>query len=243
MLKRTTRTCTEVVNAWLIEEGSGLRVTDQEILVTVLAEGGALWLGDNRPLHPVYDVGLDDIASGSADLQDLAGRLDEALGTRLSAGHDNYSLEEAIAGTALMWVWEKQIAERKLRQQGWAPLMGRGLDEQFVISSLVYNSGDPHSPRRWAQLMQFETAQVVWDKSEKNAQSRWRLPLVHPDKALDALISGQAYPQQGTDWLAMMHILQRYGAYVALSRFTEHFDEDGMLPREGVAGSAREQSG
>ncbi|HJN76090.1 MAG TPA: hypothetical protein QGF58_19315 [Myxococcota bacterium] len=134
-------------------------------------------------------------------------------------------LSEAIAGTALMWAWEKDIAARKLRRSGEAALETRPLDEQFVIASLVYNSGDPHGPLRWQQILAFDTAQVVWDKSEANARRRWRLPVVEPSTALSLLASGRDYPEQGTDWLAMMHVLQRYGAYVALERFTDHFEE------------------
>jgi hypothetical protein len=253
VLRRTAAGCTRAANAWLASEGSSLRVDDQEIVVTFLAEGGALWLGEDRGFHPIFDVGLDDLVSGSSDLGELQGLLDAEVGTDLG-GLIQWSpegpvlvremtLEETLAGTALMWVWEKQIAERKLAELGLRPLHERDRAEQFIIGSLVYNSGVLHSPERWTQIRSFEAAEVVWGKSEANAQSRWRLPLVHPELALDALIGGQDYPDQGTDWLAMMHVLQRYGGWEALRRFTDHFDEQGMLVEAATGGSARQQQG
>lgn len=248
VLRETTRACVEVINVWLAEQGSAMRITDQEVVVTFLAEGGALWLGDRDAFHPVIDVGLDDIASGWKDHADLVDALDARLGTTMSGlihwgprgmnaqqlqGRDGdrvpylrreMNLQEAIAGTALMWAWEKDIAARKLKAAGEADLNGRSGDAQFIIGSLVYNSGDPHGPLRWAQIEAFDTAQVVWDKSEANATRRWKLPVLEPSRLFSALAAGAAYPDQGTDWLAMMHILQRYGAYEALERFTEHFD-------------------
>ena len=243
VLLETAAGCARVANAWLVSEGSSLRVDDQEIVVTFLAEGGALWLGEDRGFHPVYDVGLDDLVSGSSDLGALQSQLDAALGTDLDGvvqwtltGPEivrDMTLQETVAGTALMWVWEKQIADRKLKETGQAPLHGRDRAEQFIIGSLVYNSGLLHSAPRWTQIRSFEAAQVIWDKSEANAKTRWRLPLVSPELALDALIGGGAYPRQGTDWLAMMHVLQRYGAWEALSRFTDRFDAAGMLISDG----------
>jgi len=217
----------EVINHWLDQRGESWKITDQEVLVTFYAEGGALWLGQQESFHPVLDVGLDDVASGFADHPDLVEALDDALGTSLDTvvptGRD-MDLAEAVAGTALMWMWEKDIADRKVG------ITGRTADEQFVIASLVYNSGDPHSKLRWDQIQAFDTKQVVWDKSEANATRRWRLPVLEPSTLMRHL-SVAPYPYQGTDWLAMLHIVQRYSAYVALQRFTEVFSEGSLRGR------------
>ena len=211
----------EVANRWLEDRGESWRITDQEVLVTFYAEGGAHWLGRQERFHPILDVGLDDLAAGAADLDDLARKMDAAAGTELAGvvpEQRHMTLEEAVAGTALMWVWEKDIADRKVG------LDGRDRDEQFIVASLVYNSGDPHSRQRWDQVRAFDTKQVVWDKSEANATRRWRLPVWQPSTLLSKL-AVSPYPWQGTDWLAMLHIVQRYSAYVALERFTEVFEE------------------
>ena len=50
-----------------------------------------------------------------------------------------------------------------------------------------------------------------------------------PPQALSHLRGGLDYPEQPTAWLAGYHVLQRYGAYEALQRFTDVFDETGAF--------------
>lgn len=37
------------------------------------------------------------------------------------------------------------------------------------------------------------------------------------------------YPEQPTSWNGVYHVLQRYGAYTALKRFTDVFDDGDMF--------------
>lgn len=250
VLRETTLACVAAINAWQAERGAALRITDQEVAVTFLAEGGALWLGSRDALHPVMDVGLDDIASGTREYADLMRAIDAQAGTRLGelvvwgppgtpgdrliGEHDgqlpyltrDMTLAEAVAGTALMWIWEKDIAARKSRSSGYGEVASMPAREQFIVGSLVYNSGLLHSPLRWRQIRDFDSAQVIWDKSEANATKRWRLNVYEPPHVLQGL-ADDGYPDQPTAWLAMYHVLQRYGAFQAMSRFTDVFDADG----------------
>jgi len=286
-LQRTTRKAVASLNLWSEAEGSKLRVTEAEVIVTFLAEGGALALTTQkeqlRGLHPVFDVGLDHVALGMRDLPKLRERLDRDVGTDLGtlvgwapsadavqpytfeahatswvptapppgqsalAGwelwllHDQgeagpypylrrkMSFDEAIAGTAVMLLWEKQIAEQKLEASGLAPLWTRPLDEQLIISSLVYNSGLLHSKRRWDVIRSFTAGVWMAEASEQNATRRPRLELSAPPAQLAELIATKAYREQWTSWLSGYHVLQRYGAFVGLMRFTDTFDERGRV--------------
>ncbi|MCP4809586.1 MAG: hypothetical protein GY913_01730 [Proteobacteria bacterium] len=255
VLRETTIASVAAINAWQADRGSKIRITEQEVVVTFLAEGGALWLGRRTELHPVMDVGLDDIASGTREYADLMAEIDATAGTglgelvvwapkgtssgdRLIGEHDgqvpylvrDMTLAESVAGTALMWVWEKEIAAKNSTRAGYGLIDAMPLREQFIAGSLVYNSGDVHSPTRWRQIRDFDTAQVIWDKSEANARSRWRLEVFEPPMILREL-AADGYPEQPTAWLAMYHVLQRYGAFEALSRFTDVFEEDGAFVR------------
>ena len=239
------RASTPVINAWLKERGEPWRVTEMEIAVTWVAEGGALMLGDDplrrQNIHPIADVGLDDIYSGTSELGDLMGRLDAAAGTDLSSivdgSHDGryakmtryMTYEESIVGTALMWVWEKRITQRKLLRDGRTPLQERPLAEQFVLGSFVYNSGLVHDAGREHQVIAFEGAARIVDISERNAHRRAVLAVTTPDQALAELATGMGYRQQPTSWLAVYHVLQRWGGYEALRRFTDVFDEQGAF--------------
>ncbi len=249
-LALTTHECVGVINEWLRESGDPLRINDAEVAVTWIAEGGALLLRENQDelnsIHPVYGVGLDDIASGTAELAGLVGRLDAALGTDLSGivgyqeGDDgeqavlqrSMTFEESIAGTALMWVWEKRIAQRKLRKEGRPLLHDRPLDEQFILGSLVYNSGLIHSAGREFEIRDLRTADQLKATSDRNAHRRPELNLVPPAAALAELLSGVGYRDQQTSWLAVYHVLQRYGGWLGLQRFSDTFDETGAFRME-----------
>jgi len=245
LLVEVVRASTPVINDWLEERGEPWRVNDMEIAVTWVSEGGALMLGPEQHrrenIHPIADVGLDDIFSGTEELGDLMRRLDEAAGTGLSTivdgSHDGryakltrfMTYEESIVGTALMWVFEKRITQRKLLRDGRPPLQDRPLAEQFVLGSLVYNSGLVHDAGREKQILAFEGGARVVGISERNAHRRPVLPVAAPDLALAELATGVGYRDQPTSWLAVYHVLQRYGGYEALRRFTDVFDEQGAF--------------
>lgn len=256
-----------VINQYQKEVGDSLCITDIEVAVTFIAEGGAILLRERQDLltklHPVFEVGLDDIASGSAELQLLQSRIDSVAGTDLvnlvgwvqnkksarthvpddrrwlqhkngTKGPHAYltrymSFEEAIAGTALMYIWEKRIAQRKMRKIGVPSLHTYSLEQQFIISSLVYNSGILHSPERWRMVEKFATGEWIHATSERNAKRRWRLNVHPPKVSLQSLRDGYDYLEQPTEWLAVYHIMQRYGAFVALQKFSDYFTEKGAF--------------
>ena len=257
---RETVGCTRrIINAWQQERGRQVRVTDAEIAVTFIAEGGALMLTTQQAhmndLHPVLDVGLDDIASGLGDYDGLLAELDAGCGTDLAgtvvttaddvapAGATgrlmapkgewawlvrNATFREGIVGTALMWIWEKEIAARKLLAADRDPMEGRPADQQFVIGSLVYNSGLVHAEGTAQDILRFHTGQRLYSNSENNAHRRPRLNLLPPAGLLEEFLSVGAYREQPTSWLAAYHVLQRYGAWEGLRLFSETFDEFGM---------------
>lgn len=239
---RTVRVATDAANLYLEASGASFAVTDAEIAVTFIAEGGALLLADEEQdlnrIHPVLGVGLDDIASGFSQEVELVRALDGALGTELGTivhfGAEGPRLQrymtfdEAIAGTAVMWVFEKKIAARKLRRASRPALRERPLDAQLILSSLVYNSGLLFSEQRIEAIRTFETGAYLARVSDKNKARRWPLPVLPPRESLTQLIE-HGYPQQPTSWAAVYHIFQRYGAYVALKEFTDVFDASDRL--------------
>lgn len=264
-LARTATCAADVVNHNQQAAGSPLRVRPDEIAVTFVAEGGALVLREDQDrmdrLHPITDVGLDDVASGNRDLPGLIRELDAACGTRLqdivvytaaggppppgaisrgnvvgSTPQDQWAwivrlmtLEEGVAGTAFMWIWEKQIAERDLVAKGAAPLSARDPRDQFVVGSLVYNSGLIHAAATQRSLREFTTGAWLFDRSERNREIRPTLNLLAPPAQLAELLGGAAIRDQPTSWVAVYHVLQRYGAWEALHRFTDVFDADGRF--------------
>jgi hypothetical protein len=266
---RTTRAAVEAANGWLAAQGRAVRLTEAEVATTFLAEGGALWLGEERAFHPVMDVGLDDLALGHRDQPGLLAALDAGTGSDLMGmvawweglgplpvpsalpDHERWlrrnqgeeegpggpfpyltramTLEETVVGTALMYVWEKEIAERKLLQGGHRSIMERPLDEQFVIASLVYNSGLLHDPARWAQIQSFSTGAWLHDRSQRNRATRPELDLVAPAEQLAEFRLTGIYRSQPTSWVAVYHVLQRYGGWEGLFRFTDTFLPDGRF--------------
>lgn len=261
VLRETTRCATGVINPWLAGRGEPLRVNDAEIAVTFIAEGGALLLRERHDqidhLHPVYDVGLDDVALGSAALPGLIGKLDAACGTSVGTlvtwtapdapppkgatgwlnseqGRRGWltrdaTFKEGIVGTAMMWLWEKELAAGKLNAEGRRPLHERDRATQFVIGSLVYNSGLIHAESTIAALVGLETGKYLFERSEANAARRPRLNLLAPPALLVEVLEGGGYRQQDTSWVGVYHVAQRYGGWEALRRFTEVFDDDGMF--------------
>jgi hypothetical protein len=242
-LKVAARKAAHACNRWLENVKAPFRVTEQELVVTFLAEGGAVVLREKQheldSIHPVQGIGLDDIAHGFVDLAPLVTLLDEEVGTHLGeivvwkddkpSLSRNFVFEEAIAGTAAMWVWEKQIAEKKLLAGGRASLATRPLDEQFVITSLVYNSGILFEEKTIGRIRALDTGAYMAELSEANKSKRWPLPVLVPRASLALLLGGGAFPAQLTSWSTVYHVLQRYGGSVGLTRFTDAFDEHGRL--------------
>ncbi len=142
---------------------------------------------------------------------------------------------ESILGTAVMYFYEKDLAEKKLMADHQPPLEGRSLDEQYAIASLVYNSGILFAQDRVKMVMNFDTGIYLEDTSEKTAtrakDRRPRLPVMLPKEADILLKSGRALPQQMTSWNAVYHIMQRYGAWMALKNFSNDFDAAGNLAK------------
>lgn len=251
---RAVRASTDAANAWLAEQGLAWRVTDQEIAITWIAEGGALMLetraASRRPIHPILDIGLDDIAHGFKELPGLVGRLDAAAGTHVEdipqwedgrwSLRRSMTLEESVVGTAIMWVWEMRIADRKLREAGRPTLDTYDASDRFILASLVYNSGLIHSPSRPAQVRRHSLASHLSGIAKKHNPGgrRAHLPVVDEAQALARLLVDRDYPYQGTSWIALYHIQQRYGGFEAVSRFTDTFDEAGrfdMAPWDALA--------
>jgi len=214
-------------------------------------------------LDPIMDVGLDDIAKGQLDYLGLVDWLDRDCGTNLiglveytpvgaappkgaiSRGDASNRVEqwswfmrkmtfkEGIVATAFMWLWEKEIAERKLVARGDPPLHTRDRTDQFIIGSLVYNSGIVHSNTTHARIRAFATGDYLYERSEANAKRRPRLNLLPPRDLRPELAETLSYRPQWTSWVAVYHIMQRYGGWKALHLHADIFDQQGrFLPRE-----------
>ncbi len=240
-MRRTIIQAVRIANEHLKEAKFEIRVTEMEIAVTFIAEGGALILSNeltpkNR-IHPIQGVGLDDIAIGFARYPKLIRALDERMqsrlqtivtqtpqGPRLNRG---MTFHEAILGTLVMWVYEKDLAAKKLWRKERRRLAALSPKEQFIFSSLVYNSGLVFSTQRMRMIRDFKSASYLALVSKKNARRRWPLAVFKPAAGRRFLVSKSSYPLQKTSWSAVYHILQRYGAYEALMRFTDVFDERG----------------
>lgn len=226
-----------ILNAYAERNKLGFSVSAKEIVVTHIAEGGALLLttafAEADHIHPVLGIGLDDYRIGFQRFPGLTSEIDAAFGTKISAlkgaREDTMTFTESILGTAVMWLYEKDIAERKLLAEGRPSLSKMSFDEQFVLSSLVYNSGILFSDERVKQILAFDTGDYLTETSERSAPKRPRLPVMTPEAADVLLANGQPFPEQKTSWNAVYHILQRYGAWAALSRFSDAFAQDGAV--------------
>ena len=142
------------------------------------------------------------------------------------------TFEESVLGTAVMYLWEKSITDEKRRADGRPSLSTLSLDEQYVQASLVYNSGILFVDERAKQIMAFDTAAYLVETNDKAAGDkatgkRQKLPVMSPEAADALLERGEALPLQPTSWSAVYHILQRYGAWQALTRFANVFTSDG----------------
>ena len=179
------------------------------------------------------------MATGFSKYSQLVTQLDAKLGTRLDeviTWRDGlpylnryFRFREAIAATALMYVYEKEIAAAKLGKEGRPALSELNLRDQFIIGSLVYNSGNPHSSERLPMIASFTAADYLSQVSEKNKERRELLNVLPAKLSIPELLRLGDYPQQPTSWNAVYHILQRYGGYTALKRFTDVFDDKDMF--------------
>ena len=247
-----------MLNAYARAKGKGVTVAAKEIVVTHIAEGAALLLSTDfaeiDQVHPVRGVGLDDYRKGLVQYADLVRDIDATFKTHLAAFSmaepataqktwtektwaerlwgDQVKLmtfEESVLATGVMYLWEKSIAEEKSRAEGRPSLAALPLDAQYVTASLVYNSGILFSPERVKQIMDFDTSAYLVETSNKLAAKRPLLPVADSAEADAVLASGAPLPRQPTSWNAVYHILQRYGAWVALSRFSDDFTAEGDI--------------
>ncbi len=258
-LKTAATRIAPILNSYAAKKALGVTVTPKEVVVTHIAEGAALLLSKDFCLvdsvHPVSGVGLDDYRHGFKQYADLVTEIDKTFKARLGAIANNperpvanrvlhdgtvrrlerylgvvsMTFEESVLGTAVMYLWEKAIAEEKRCADGRPSLSTLSLDEQFVQASLVYNSGVLFADERAKQIMAFDTAIYLVETSEKSAPKRPKLPVMSPEDADALLARGDALPRQPTSWNAVYHILQRYGAWVGLTRFANVFTPDGGI--------------
>ncbi len=238
-LKRVVHRAVALANEDAASQHQAVRITDAEVAVTFIAEGGALLLREHQAelthIVPVQDVGMDDLVPLFARHVGLIKKLDRALGTHLGTVVDQsgalrpMSYPEALAAVAVLWLAEKERAAAMLERSGGGDLSRRSPDEQYVIGSLVYNSGILFRPSRVRMIRDFTTGRYLVLVSRENARTRWPLPVLARGPALADLIFRGGYPEQPTSWNAVYHVLQRYGAFVALRRFTNVFDAHGMF--------------
>jgi len=241
-LQRVVHGAVGVINTFQKAAKSPVRVTDAEVAVTFLAEGGALLLGSRQDLLgdvSPFAVGLDDLGKALLRRTTLARHLIRKTGANFGdvIGYRdgvqflrrNLTFEEALVATAFMWVDEKMIAADKLRASEAQELAELTLDEQFVTGSLVFNSGLVFSANSRALIVQLATGSELRRVSLANAETRWLLPVLDPLAARERIRAGHGYPEQLTSWSAMYHVLQRYGAYRALRACTDLFDDGGMF--------------
>jgi hypothetical protein len=242
VLRKTVQAAVTTVNEFAERTGRAARLTEMDVAVTFIAEGGG-WLltigtGDLDRSHPRRGIGLDDFGQGFVDLKDLVAELDQKLGTDLA--HLSTSIlgvhllrrpmtfREAIEGTAVMLLWEKELAIQYAKREGF-DLMTLPRDRQFVITSLVYNSGVFFPAERVDQLLRFATLDYLVSVNEANQGQRPPLPILAADEAKRRLIAGDPIPAQPTSWNAVYHVLQRYGAWVALDAEGSVFDSNGRF--------------
>lgn len=258
-LRTTATRVASIIDRYVEKHSLAVSVTPQEIVVTHLAEGGALLLTRDFYLadrvHPVSGIGLDDYRRGLKQYGDLVAEIDAEFSSKLAAiasnperpganavlgegpvrrferylGIVSMTFEETVLATAVMYLWEKVITDERRRTAGRQSLRDLPLGEQFVHSSLVYNSGILFSDERVKQMMAFDTAAYLAEISEKSAPKRPKLPVMTAAEADALLVRGEKLPMQSTSWNAVYHCLQRYGAWVGLTRFSDVFTSEGKF--------------
>lgn len=242
-LRDTTIRAVAIANAFASDAGLPVRITEKEVAVTFLAEGGALLFTEAQDkldaVHPVRDEGLDNFRLGFTRFPKLVETLDTELGTglaRLTATIGGrrvllrpMTLREAILGTAVMYLYEKELTHDARVKASLPALAGLPLDAQFVTTSLVYNCGLLFSDDRVAAILGLSTGPYLVQVNADNAGKRPALPVLPEADARARLAAGEPIPQQLTSWSAVYHVLQRYGAWAALEKFTTVFDATGSF--------------
>jgi hypothetical protein len=246
IIKSTVENAVEIANAYATNKHLISRITPKEVIVTFLAEGGALILSKKdaelERIDPKLGVGLDDFKVGFEQHTLLIEKFDAHFGTRLKdlvLAIGPFSLQvrpmtfrEAVLGTVAMYLYEKELTARYVKSQWHKNLMDLPLDEQFITTSLVYNSGTLFSHERVLQIRDFTTGAYLSEVNEKSA--RPRLNVYPPQELLEKLKTEIAIPDQHTSWSAVYHILQRFGAWVALEKFSTYFTADGGINRSAA---------
>jgi hypothetical protein len=247
VLRETISNAVPLINNYAQKAGAHTRISEKEIAVTFLAEGGALllttYLSTAHRVHPVRHAGLDDFRVGFARYPTLVKQFDQSFGTRLGLillpipGRDilirPMTFREAILTTALMYFYEKELLDEQLLKGGRVGLMLRPLEDQFIATSLMHNSGIVFSEERIAAIKSFRTGSYLAGVSEQSTPRYPRLPVESRRLATRRLRRGVELPKQRTGWSAVLHVLQRYGAWVAVERYSEIFDRSGGFHKNG----------
>ncbi len=239
LLRETLQTAVPIANRYAAGPGLAVSLSEKEVATTFLAEGGALLLTANQDrldrIHPISDMGLDSFAEGFDRYRELLHALGRnALRTDLSHIRRRQMLyrpmtfqEAVVATTRYCTLYEKgRAAEAFFAAQGiW--LAGQALPWQFVATSLVYNAGISFSVERVDQIVALQTADYLVKVNAENFGKRPALAVFCTAEASAKLESGEDYPAQPTSWNAVYHVLQRYGAWVALANAGQAFDAQG----------------
>ncbi len=241
LLRQVLIKAVPIINDFAASSGLDVRITEKEIAVTFLAEGGAVML-DSRiafinKVHPVRDIGLDHYRIGFRQYFSLVRQLDQTFGTGLSGITWNFyfhemllrplTFREAILATAIMYLYEKQLAADKYFKLNKAELRDLDLNRQFIYSSLVYNSGLMFADERVEQIRTFNLGNYLSDAHIKNRHQRTDLPVFSETERRGRLVNGEVIPEQLTTWNTVYNVLQRYGAWVAVEKFSDTFNADG----------------
>ena len=241
ILREIVHESVPILNKFAEEQALEVQITDKEVVITFLAEGGALLLteaqSDLDRVHPVRHTGLDDFRLGFAKYPKLVKRLDAHFGTQLGSLSITVvgralllrpmTFRGAVLGTAIMYLYEKELTNVRRNKEKRIELSKLPLSEQFVHSSLVYNSGTLFSDERVQQILTFDTGEYLYSVGIANAEKRRLLSVMEPKIAKRQLENGGSIPTQLASWNAVYHILQRYGAWVGISKFSEIFDAEG----------------
>lgn len=243
ILKDTVHRSVKLINDYQKKRNKTVRLTDIAVAITFISEGGAILLREKQKdlnrIHPVMGIGLDSIKYGFKKHPELIETLDKKLNINLKSilkKEDGkvyisryFTFKEAIASTALMYLYEKEICERKLKKRYKVNLSKLSLDKQFIYSSIAYNSGLTISSERMEMIRKFTTGRYLYDVSEKSKKRRWALNILPPKLSFVNLIEQGKYLNQPTEWSTVYHILQRYGGYYAMKKFRQVFDTQGFF--------------
>jgi hypothetical protein len=247
ILRETTVDAVRLVNSYAVKHAWPIRISEAEVAITFLSEGGALLLTNpeysaNR-VHPVRGVGLDDFRIGFSRFPGLVSDFDSFFGTKLAkllvpVGEKRVWLRpmtfrEAVLGTALMYLYEKEIAATKMKKDWGKQMNALSFRKQFIATSLVYNSGILFVEERIEQIEKFVTADYLAEVNRKS--NRPKLNVYSRAGSEQFLQNQRKFPRQLTSWSAVYHIIQRYGAWIAVEKFSNVFEGEHFTRRSGDA--------